>query len=151
MAQDYNFYIHYTTEIIDKNKTIPNVDKPNPTVPSVPFKPQPQPQPQDTFKPITIVSKGSVLPKVGVSLASAILVYSLVDKGLTLGGQLMSGYGGNYELQHNRSNFKSVMNTILNPLSIIERNVQAQMENYQDQVKKEQELLITGNGFVKGS
>ena len=145
MAQDYNFYIHYTTEIIDNNKTKP---KPQPQP-----KPQPTPSvvPQDTFKPIHVVAKGTNFAKVGVGIIGTIVSSRIVDKTLTFASELMAGYNGNYELQHNRSNFKALTSTILNPLSIVERNVRAEMQRFQELSKKEQDILLTGNDFMKGS
>lgn len=154
MAQDYNFYVHYITENTEKNKTKPT-PQPSPTTPPTP---NPAPTPfipnggdDVVFKPINVVSKGTNFAKVGVAFASAIISASIVDKTISLVGDIASGYGGNYELQHNRSNFKTITSTILNPLSLIEKNIQSEIQNYQEQAKRDQELLITGNGLVKGS
>lgn len=152
MAQDYNFYIHYTTEIVDKNQTKPK-PQPSPTTPPTPTPTPFIPNGGDdvVFKPINIVSKGTNFAKVGVAFVGAIVGSTIVDKTISLASEIASGYGGNYELQHNWSNFKTLTSTLLNPISLIERNIQGEIQNYQERAKKEQELLITGNDFLKGS
>ena len=80
-------------------------------------------------------------------VAGVILAAKLADTIVEAALPFYEGYTGDYRVGFNYANAKSVINAITNPIGTSINVAQRQMEMYRENLKVEQQRLLTGNNY----
>ena len=81
-------------------------------------------------------------------VAGVVLAAKLTDAAVEVALPYYEGYTGDYRVGFNYANAKAVIGAISNPLGTINNYALKQMEVYRENLKTEQQRLLTGNSII---
>ena len=82
------------------------------------------------------------------AVAGVVLAAKLTDAAVEVALPYYEGYTGDYRVGFNYANAKAVIGAISNPLGTINNYALKQMEVYRENLKTEQQRLLTGNSII---
>lgn len=159
-TQSYAIYIRYPNEKTN-NKTIPNQDRNNNTKPiDTPSGGSGGDDSGGSFGSSFSISgivkmvknpMGSLIggaAKASPVIAGVVLAAKIADAIVETALPYYEGYTGDYRVSFNYANAKSVIGAITNPLGTLNNVFTKQMEMYRENLKVQEQRLLTGNSII---
>lgn len=116
------------------------------------------------FKPMTIINKANqfatsgfssvvnsgvaTLTKVLPAVAVGIFALKTADKVLATGFHHLESYAGNYKYSMEYNNFKTIVSMVMNPASILTKNLHLMFEQKKFNDKQREYRTLMGDNFI---